>query len=59
VCSSDLEGFVRPSVPDVKLPAEVAAKLPPAPQVKPLDLVKAAERKAEVDAAWTKAVLQK
>ncbi len=50
-------GFVRPSVPDVKLPADVAAKLPPAPQVKPLDLAKAAERKAEVDAEWAKKVL--
>jgi len=50
-------GFVRPSVPGVNLPADVAAKLPPAPQVKPLDLVKANQRKAEVDAGWAKGVL--
>ncbi|MEW6262328.1 MAG: extracellular solute-binding protein [Thermodesulfobacteriota bacterium] len=53
------EGFVRPSVPDVQLPAEVAARLPKAPQVRPLDLVKSAERKAEVDSGWAQAVLQK
>ena len=50
-------GYVRPAVPDTKLPQEVAAKLPAAPQVKPLDLVKAAERKAEIDKGWAKAVL--
>jgi putative spermidine/putrescine transport system substrate-binding protein len=50
-------GYVRPSVLDTKLPPEVAAKLPAAPQVKPLDLVKAAERKAEIDKGWAKVVL--
>ncbi len=53
------EGFVRPSVPGVKLPAEVAGRLPAAPQVKPLDLVKAAARKTDVDQGWAKAVLGK
>ncbi len=52
-------GFVRPSVPGVKLPADIAAKLPEAPQVKLLDLAKAAERKADVDSGWAKAVLNK
>jgi putative spermidine/putrescine transport system substrate-binding protein len=50
-------GYVRPSVPEVTLPPEIAAKLPPAPQVKPLDLVKASERKADIDKGWAKAVL--
>lgn len=52
------EGFVRPSVPDVKLPDEVAAKLPAAPQVQPLDIAAAAALKADVDAGWAKAVGQ-
>ena len=51
------EGFVRPSVPGIELPAEVAEKMPPAPQVKPLDLAKAAARKTDVDEGWAKAVL--
>ncbi|MGQ9368397.1 extracellular solute-binding protein [Azospirillum sp. ST 5-10] len=51
------EGFVRPSVPGVKLPEAVAAKLPEAPQIQPVDVVKATARKAEIDAAWAKAVL--
>ncbi len=32
------QGFVRPSVPGVKLPDSVADKLPAAPQVRPLDV---------------------
>lgn len=52
------QGFVRPSVPDVKLPDDVAARLPPAPQVQPLDVVKAAARKGEIDDGWAKAVLK-
>jgi putative spermidine/putrescine transport system substrate-binding protein len=51
------DGFVRPSVPGVKLPDEVSKKLPSAPQVKPVDLIKAAARKAEIDEGWSKAVL--
>lgn len=51
------DGFVRPSVPGVKLPPEVAEKLPEAPQLKPVDVAKAKEKKAEIDAAWSKAVL--
>ena len=50
-------GFVRPSVPGVALPAEVAAKLPVAPQVIPLDVSAAAAKKADVDAGWAKAAL--
>ncbi len=53
------QGFVRPSVPGVKLPADVADKLPPAPQVKPLDVQKAAAKKAEIDAGWAKAAIQR
>jgi putative spermidine/putrescine transport system substrate-binding protein len=52
-------GFVRPSVPDVKLPADVADKLPAAPQVHPLDVQKAAAKKAEIDAGWAKAAIQR
>ncbi len=48
------QGFVRPAVPDTKLPADVADKLPPAPQVRPLDVQAAAAKKAEIDAGWAK-----
>lgn len=49
------QGFVRPSVPGVKLPDNVADKLPSAPQVKPLDVKAAAAKKAEVDKGWAEA----
>jgi putative spermidine/putrescine transport system substrate-binding protein len=49
------QGFVRPSVPGVKLPDTVADKLPAAPQVRPLDVQGAAAKKAEIDAGWVKA----
>jgi putative spermidine/putrescine transport system substrate-binding protein len=52
------QGFVRPSVPGVSLPADVVAKMPPAPQLRPLDVIKAADRKAEVDKQWAAAVLK-
>lgn len=51
------EGFVRPSVPGVALPESVADKLPAAPQLQPIDIVKATAKKAEIDAGWSKAVL--
>lgn len=51
------EGFVRPSVPGVKLPASVVDKLPPAPQVHPLDVQKAAAKKQEIDVGWAKAAV--
>ncbi len=51
------QGFVRPSVPGIKLPPDVADKLPASPQVRPLDVVVAAQKKAEVDAGWVKAAL--
>ena len=53
------EGFVRPAVPGVKLSADVQAKMPAAPQLRPLDVVKASARKAEVDAQWAQAALGK
>jgi len=53
------QGYVRPSVGGIKLPADVQAKMPPAPQLQPLDVVKAAERKAEVDRLWAQSVLGK
>ncbi|BBK30481.1 ABC transporter substrate-binding protein [Allostella humosa] len=51
------EGFVRPAVPGVKLPDSVADKLPPAPQLKPIDIAKATAKKAEIETGWAKAVL--
>ncbi|MBM3600993.1 MAG: extracellular solute-binding protein [Alphaproteobacteria bacterium] len=48
------QGFVRPAVPGVKLPDNVADKLPAAPQVRPLDVQAAAAKKAEIDAGWAK-----
>jgi putative spermidine/putrescine transport system substrate-binding protein len=52
------QGFVRPSVPGVKLPDSVADKLPPAPQVRPLDVTAAAAKKAEIDALWAKVAVR-
>ena len=51
------QGFVRPSVPGIKLPAGVADKLPPAPQVQPLDVQKAAAKKKEIDTGWAKVAI--
>tara|TARA_R110000868_G_scaffold243100_1_gene498860 strand:- start:41064 stop:42134 length:1071 start_codon:yes stop_codon:yes gene_type:complete len=51
------EGFVRPSVPGVKLSADVAEKMPNAPQIRPMDIVKATALKAAIDSGWSKAVL--
>jgi len=49
------QGYVRPSVPGVKLPDDVAARLPAAPQVRPLDVRAAAAKKAEIDKGWVAA----
>ena len=49
------QGFVRPSVPGVKLPDNVADKLPAAPQVHPLDVKAAAAKKADIDRGWAAA----
>ena len=46
------QGFVRPSVPGIKLPAEVADKLPAAPQVRPLDVRAAGAKADEVNRGW-------
>ena len=51
------EGYVRPSVPGVKLSPEVADKMPDAPQIHPIDIVKATALKADIDTGWSKAVL--
>ncbi|EJF89195.1 extracellular solute-binding protein [Bartonella tamiae] len=51
------EGYVRPSVPGIKLPENVAHKMPSVPQVQPLDIIKATEKKAEIDKGWAEAVL--
>lgn len=49
------EGFVRPSVPGVQLPASVVDKLPQSPQVRPLDVRAAAAKKAEIDQGYVTA----
>ena len=49
------QGFVRPSVPGIKLPDNVADKLPVAPQVRPLDVKAAAAKKADIDKGWAAA----
>ncbi|QMV73942.1 extracellular solute-binding protein [Comamonas piscis] len=51
------KGFVRPAVPVVKLPDDVADKLPVAAQIRPLDVIKAAAKKAEIDQLWAQATL--
>ncbi len=51
------DGFVRPSVPGVALPKDVASKMPAAPQLRPLDVAKAKAMKSEIDRAWAKQVL--
>lgn len=51
------QGYVRPAVPGVTLAPEVAAKMPNAPQVHPLDVAKAAAKKAQVDQLWSQATL--
>ncbi len=53
------QGFVRPSVAGIKLPANVASKMPNAPQIRPLDVIKASTHKAEVDKLWAEATLTK
>jgi putative spermidine/putrescine transport system substrate-binding protein len=53
------QGYVRPAVPGTKLSDDVKSKLPEAPQIRPLDVVKAAEQKAEIDRLWSQAVLGK
>ena len=53
------EGFVRPSVPGIRLAPDVQAKMSPAPQVVPLDVVKSAAQKAEIDKLWAQSALSK
>jgi len=51
------DGYVRPSVPGVTLPADIAAAMPDAPQLKPLDVTKAKAQKPYIDKAWAEKVL--
>lgn len=53
------KGFVRPSVPGVELPADVAEKLPNAPQIKPIDIAKATAKAPQINKEWAEAVLNK
>ena len=54
-----VDGFVRPSVPTVKIPEKMRAYMPDAPQVQPLDIVKASAQKSFIDENWTKLILGK
>ena len=51
------EGFVRPSVPGVELPADIKSRFPSTPQLHPLDLHQAAIRKPDINKGWSKAIL--
>jgi putative spermidine/putrescine transport system substrate-binding protein len=51
------EGFVRPSVPGVVMPPDITARFPEAPQLRPLDIKKAAARKPEINESWAKEIL--
>ena len=53
------QGYVRPSVPGIVLSADMQAKMPAAPQLLPLDVIKASDRKADVDRLWAQATLGK
>ncbi|MDR1521096.1 MAG: extracellular solute-binding protein [Planctomycetota bacterium] len=52
-----VEGFVRPSVPDVNIPDGMRRHMPDAPQVVPLDIIKSAKVKTLIDEGWTRLVL--
>ena len=54
-----VDGFVRPSVPTVKIPEKMRAYMPDAPQVQPLDIVKASAQKSFIDENWTRLILGK
>ena len=54
-----VDGFVRPSVPGIKIPDNMRAYMPDAPQVKPLDIVRSSKSKPIIDENWTKLVLGK
>lgn len=51
-------GFVRPAVPGISLPADLRAKLPDAPQLKPLDVIRASAQKSTIDAQWVQVALK-
>ena len=51
------EGFVRPSVPGVELPADIKSRFPSTPQLRPLDLHQAAIRTPDINKGWSKAHL--
>ena len=53
------EGFVRPSVPGTVLPEEIRDRFPETPQLRPLDLVKAAAMKSQIDKTWAELILGK
>ncbi|MCC8190558.1 MAG: extracellular solute-binding protein [Planctomycetes bacterium] len=52
-----VDGFVRPSVPDVEIPVEMRSEMPDAPQVVPLDIIKSSQVKSVIDESWTRLVL--
>jgi len=44
-------------VPGIELPENIAEKMPAAPQIQPLDIQKATQKKMEIDNGWAAAVL--
>lgn len=52
------EGYVRPSLPNLALPPEVAARLVPLPKVDLPDMLRVILRKPDLDRAWVRAVPQ-
>ena len=52
-----VNGFVRPSVPGVEIPAEMKQYMPDTPQMVSLDIIKSAEVKSIIDEGWTRLVL--
>jgi putative spermidine/putrescine transport system substrate-binding protein len=53
------EGFVRPAVDGIALPATVADKMPPAPRLVPVDVAKAQAMKADIDSQWARGALDR
>ena len=54
-----VDGFVRPSRPDIEIPAQMKQYMPDAPQMHPLDIVRSSKVKTQIDENWTRLVLGK
>jgi putative spermidine/putrescine transport system substrate-binding protein len=51
------EGLVRPALPGVTLPPEIAQRMPAPPKLDQLDLTRALFRKPDIDRGWSRVVL--